>query len=108
MSDSKPLGLLVAADEPALLYPSVDAAERDLEVIDVEDGVYPYAIDFDGYLYDIKTDGAFKTLIIRKRPLVRNESLLRKLLLIVLDKSLSGNASTFSTEFLLMEAKKLK
>jgi len=38
-----PGALFVAADEPLLVYPSVAAAERHLEAIDVENDVYPIA-----------------------------------------------------------------
>ena len=46
--------LIVAADEPALFYPSIAAAERDLEWIDVTDGVYPIAYDPDGNVYRLR------------------------------------------------------
>jgi hypothetical protein len=49
--------LFVAADEPLLIYPSVRAAERELEVIDVENGVYPAAYGLNGEPYGIGTDG---------------------------------------------------
>jgi hypothetical protein len=49
--------LIVAADEPALFYSSVDAATTHLEWIDVEDGVYPIAYDPDGNIYRLRTEG---------------------------------------------------
>ena len=49
--------LIVAADEPALFYSSVDAAAIDLEWIDVENGVYPIAYDPDGNIYRLRTEG---------------------------------------------------
>jgi hypothetical protein len=49
--------LFVAADEPLLVYPSARAAERDLEAIDVKDGVYPCAFGPDGEPYDVRTEG---------------------------------------------------
>ena len=48
-----PNALFVAADEPLLIYPSVAAAERDLEAIDVENGVYPAAYGPKGEPYRI-------------------------------------------------------
>jgi hypothetical protein len=49
--------LFVAADEPLLMYPSVAEAECDLEVIDVEDGVYPAAYGPNGEPYRIGSEG---------------------------------------------------
>lgn len=49
--------LIVAADEPALFYSSIESAERDLEWIDVKDGVYPVAYDPDGNLYRLRYEG---------------------------------------------------
>jgi hypothetical protein len=46
--------LIVAADEPALFYSSIDVAERALEWIDVENGVYPIAYDPDGNIYRLR------------------------------------------------------
>jgi hypothetical protein len=42
--------LFVAADEPLLIFPSIIAAERWLEAIDVENGVYPAAFGPNGSL----------------------------------------------------------
>jgi len=52
-----PGALFVAADEPLLVYPSVAAAERDLEAIDVENGVYPAAYGPNGEPYRIGSEG---------------------------------------------------
>ena len=52
-----PGALFVAADEPLLVYPSVAAAERDLEAIDVENGVYPAAYGPNGKPYRIRSEG---------------------------------------------------
>jgi hypothetical protein len=49
--------LIVAADEPALFYPSRQAAELDLEVIDVENGVYPAAYGPAGEPYRVSVSG---------------------------------------------------
>jgi hypothetical protein len=51
---AKHISLIVAADEPALFYSSVEAAEQDLEAIDVEDGIYSAAYGPDGALYQIE------------------------------------------------------
>lgn len=50
--------LFVAADEPLLVYPSPRAAERDLEAIDVENGIYPAAYGPRGEPYTIRTEGS--------------------------------------------------
>ena len=52
-----PSALFVAADEPLLVYPSVAAAERDLEAIDVENGVYPVAYGPNGEPFRIESQG---------------------------------------------------
>lgn len=47
--------LIVAADEPALFFTSVDAAERYLEIIDVQDGIYTAAYGPEGQCYQLGT-----------------------------------------------------
>ena len=49
--------LIVAADEPALFFASIGAAEGYLEWIDVRDGIYPIAYDPDGNVYRLREDG---------------------------------------------------
>jgi len=49
--------LIVGADEPALFFTSVEAAERYLEWIDVEDGVYHDLYDDTGQPYRIRAVG---------------------------------------------------
>ena len=49
--------LIVAADEPALFFSSIDAAAKHLEWIDVENGVYPVAYDPDGNVYRLRCEG---------------------------------------------------
>ncbi len=49
----KQISLIIAADEPALFFSSIDAAERYLEPIDVENGVYTAAYGPDGSAYRI-------------------------------------------------------
>ncbi len=46
--------LFVAADEPLLVFPSAAAAERFLEAIDVENGVYPAAYGARGEPYTVR------------------------------------------------------
>ena len=53
----KKVGLVVAADEPALFFSSIEAAEAKLEAIDVEDGVYPVAYDPEGRPYILRSEG---------------------------------------------------
>jgi len=48
--------LFVAADEPLLIFPSIIAAERWLEAIDVENGVYPAAFGPNGEPFAIGTE----------------------------------------------------
>ena len=49
--------LIVAADEPALFFTSIEAAESYLEAIDVENGEYSAAYGPDGRPYQIGTSG---------------------------------------------------
>lgn len=56
--------LFVAADEPLLVFPSVVAAERYLEAIDVQMGVYPAAYGPNGEPYRLDTDG--NTVVIER------------------------------------------
>src|SRR3569833_2184518 len=57
-SETVPLGaLFVAADEPLLVFPSVEAAERYLEAIDVGNGVYPVAYGPNGEPFRIRSQG---------------------------------------------------
>lgn len=49
--------LFVAADEPLLVYPSVSAAEQDLEAIDVRNGIYPIAFGPNGEPYRVDCGG---------------------------------------------------
>lgn len=51
------VALIIAADEPAVFYKSVKAAEVDIEAIDVEDGVYTAAFGPSGEPYNIKSQG---------------------------------------------------
>ena len=50
--------LFVAADEPLLVFPSAKAAERSLEAIDVENGVYSAAYGPKGEPYRIASTGS--------------------------------------------------
>jgi hypothetical protein len=56
-SPTVPVGaLFVAADEPLLVFPSATAAERWLEAIDVENGVYPAAYGPNGEPFSIDNE----------------------------------------------------
>jgi hypothetical protein len=48
--------LIIAADEPALFYNSIQRAESDLEAIDVENGVYTAAYGPNGERYRIESE----------------------------------------------------
>jgi hypothetical protein len=47
----KQISLVIAADEPALFFSSIEAAEQYLEAVDVEAGVYTAAYGRDGSPY---------------------------------------------------------
>jgi hypothetical protein len=78
--DAVPAGaLFVAADEPLLVYPSVRAAERDLEAIDVEAGVYPAAYGPNGEPYHVTSER--RRVIVRRSDGPDQPEALRALLL---------------------------
>lgn len=54
----KQIKLIIAADEPALFYASIASAERDLEPVDVKNGVFTSAFGPLGEPYQITTDQA--------------------------------------------------
>jgi hypothetical protein len=49
----KDVRLIVPADEPALFFSSMQAAERYLEPVDVQNGIYPIAYGPAGEIYRI-------------------------------------------------------
>ncbi|UIJ46693.1 hypothetical protein LZK98_07035 [Sphingomonas cannabina] len=49
--------LFIEADEPLLVFPSVEIAERYLEAEDVRNGVYPRAFGPSGEQFSITTEG---------------------------------------------------
>ena len=52
-----PINLIVAADEPAIFFASVEDAERWMEPIDVKNAVYSAAFGPAGEPHTISTDG---------------------------------------------------
>lgn len=58
------VNLIVAADEPAIFFASVEGAEQWMEPVDVQDAVYRAAFGPLGEVYKIETDG--KTVTIRQ------------------------------------------
>lgn len=57
MDKEKGVALIIAADEPALLFSSVQRAEAYLEPIDVKNNVYTAAYGPEGQPFRIATDG---------------------------------------------------
>lgn len=55
--DARHIEIVVAADEPALFFASIADAERDLEAVDVRNGVYPAAYGRRGEPYHIFAEG---------------------------------------------------
>lgn len=74
-----PGAVFVAADEPLLVFPSVAAAQRSLEAIDVEACVYPAAYGPNGELYRIRCE-ANRVIIERTGEADRPDELKAKLL----------------------------
>jgi len=79
MQDRK-IALIVAADEPALFFTSIKAAESYLETIDVENYEYSAAYDPDGRLYQIGTSGK-RVVITPERDQPSDPAALKALLL---------------------------
>ena len=84
--------LFVAADEPLLVFPSVKAAERWIEPIDVENGVYPAAYGPRGEFYRIES--VRKRVIIEPTGEPNRPEDLRVLLL----RSLHSSGQTFEDD----------
>jgi hypothetical protein len=102
-SASVPEGaLFVAADEPLLIYPSVAAAERALEAIDVQNGVYPAAYGPNGEPYGIGTDD--QRVVIERTGQPDKPDELKALLLRYLHANGSAPAETDSLGALTTEA----
>jgi hypothetical protein len=80
-----PGALFVAAEELVLVYPSVAAAERNLEAVDVENGVYPVAYGPKGEPYRISSEG--NRVIIEPTGEPRRPNELRSLLLLYLERT---------------------
>ena len=70
--------LFIEADEPLLVFPSVEIAERRLEAIDVRDGVYRRAYGSAGETFSISADGERVTIRPTAQP--ADPESLRKLL----------------------------
>jgi hypothetical protein len=67
MASSKTVRFIVEADVPALLFSSQERAERYLEAVDIDGGVYPAAFDADGRVYDIVPHDGHGCLVPRNR-----------------------------------------
>ncbi|WP_145199257.1 hypothetical protein [Sphingobium sp. B2] len=60
--------LFIEADEPLLVFASIEMAEQHLEPLDVESGVYTRAFGPTGELFSIETDGESVTIRNSKQP----------------------------------------
>lgn len=66
MSSNKAVGLVVAADEPALFFSSPATAEEYLEAVDVHAGTYPESYGPAGGPFEISVDPFNKVVIIKR------------------------------------------
>ena len=57
-----PINLIVAADEPAIFFASLEDAERWMEPIDVDNGVYSAAFGPSGEPHEISTKGTIVSI----------------------------------------------
>jgi hypothetical protein len=64
--DGKQIALIVVADEPALLFSSIQVAEEYLEAIDVREGTYPEAYGPEGEPFEVTADRFDNVLIIER------------------------------------------
>jgi hypothetical protein len=74
-----PVKLIVEADEPAIFFASVEEAERWMEAIDVDEGVYSAAFGPSGEPHSIVTSG--NRVIIRQTADAPQPEALRAILL---------------------------
>jgi hypothetical protein len=58
-----PINLIVVADEPAIFFASLEDAERWMEPIDVDDGVYSAAFGPAGERHIISIDGTSVSIL---------------------------------------------
>lgn len=72
------VNLIVAADEPAIFFASVEDAERSMEPVDAEDGVYTAAFGRNGEPHTISTDG--RSVVIRRTDEAAQPDVLKALL----------------------------
>lgn len=86
MASEAMIALVVAADEPALFYSSVQRAEMELEAIDVRNGVYPIAYDTSGQVFSVEAIGD-RVRIVPVAGLSPQPDQLRDLLLLYLSAS---------------------
>lgn len=66
MQGQKQIEMIVVADEPALFFSSLSAAERWIEAVDVEEGIYPRAYDRNGVVYDVLPHGQGGLIVPRR------------------------------------------
>jgi hypothetical protein len=70
--------LFIEADEPLLVFPSVEMAEQHLEAVDVRDGVYTRALGRCGEPFSITMEG--ESIVIRRTNQPADPDSLRDLL----------------------------
>jgi hypothetical protein len=76
---AKPISLIIAADEPALFFSSLEVAQKYLEAVDVLSGVYSEAYGPKGEPYDITVD-QWDGVVIRRSGGASQPQRLRKIL----------------------------
>src|SRR3954447_5918424 len=92
-NSKKDVGLIVAADEPALIFSSPQVAESYLEAVDVRDGVYPEAYGPNGEVYDVlESDGA--VFIMRRNDMPLRQDRVR----LLIEKFLASNGATLPAD----------
>jgi hypothetical protein len=98
--------LFVAADEPLLVFPSAAAAERSLEAVDAENGIYPAAYGPRGEPYSVRAVEDRVRVELTGEPARPDE--LRMLLLRYLEGCARETATTASVETLVAQVWKIE
>jgi hypothetical protein len=93
------IGLIVAADEPALFFSSPEVAEKYLEAVDVRSGVYTEAYGPKGEPYDIMADQWDGVVINPRTEYATQPHRLRK----ILESFLKACGLPFSTDMSLQD-----
>lgn len=98
---SRAIALIITADEPILFYDSIEAAESDIEAIDVKSGVYKEVFGPNGEYYAFVIERDIVHINLSDKPM--NPERLRDILVGFLDRigKIDGSQSKYPVSYLL-------